>query len=105
MSNYFTGKEVCADACGLRLIRYTKTRAHFCEMVVFKGGRPAVVTTLNRAALSGRVEVEGQIGDYQADVLTEGGNSWEQVVALDAKSYRSLKNHWMRCRVIAVEAA
>jgi hypothetical protein len=104
MPGYVKGRELSAGAVGLRLIRYDKAgRSHFSEPVVFKAGRPAVLTTLNRAALSGRVEIEGGIIDHQADVLTSADGEWDQVVALDAASYRALKRHWMRCKTVAVE--
>ena len=91
-------------AIGLRLIRYdNKNRAHFCEPVTFTRGYAAVDTVLRRARLSGRVEVEGEILNHQADVLTGHDGEWSQVIALDAKSYGALKNHWMRCKVEAVE--
>jgi len=95
----YTGKPLCEGAIGLRLIRYDRRdQAHYSEPVIFTRGRPAVDTTLRRAALSGRVEVEGAIGDYQADVLISADGEWEQTIALDAKSYKSLKHHWMRCK-------
>lgn len=101
---YFTGKPLSDDAIGLRLIRYDRRgRAHFSEHVIFSKGRPAVLSTLNRAALSGRVEIEGTIEDHQADVLTDNAGGWDQVVALDAKSYKALKHHWLRCKTEAVE--
>jgi hypothetical protein len=104
MSGYVKGRELSADAVGLRLIRHDRRgRAHFSEPIVFAKGRPAVFTVLNRATLSGRVEIEGGIIDHQADVLTSADGELGQVVALDAASYRALKRHWMRCKTVAVE--
>jgi hypothetical protein len=99
-----TGDHLHADAIGLRLIRHdSKNRAHFCEPVFFERGRVGVELVLLRASLAGRVEVNGEIKEHQADVLIGHDGEWEQVVALDAGSYRALKNHWMRCKIEAVE--
>lgn len=84
---------------GLRLYRYLKgDRLQACEAIKFTGGLPAVDTTLRRAAISGRVEVEGKVENHFADVLDENG-SMIATVALDSKSYRALKTKWMRCKV------
>lgn len=91
-----------AEACGLRLYKITKgERLIACEPVFFRDGRDAVNTVLRRAAISGRVEVEpdGDLPDFYADVLIDANGSWETSVALDSASYRSLKNHWMRCKL------
>ncbi len=69
-----------------------------CEAVEFLDGAPAIETTLRRAALSGRVDVEGEIDCYFADILDENGDL-RVSVALDRGSYGALKNHWMRCRL------
>lgn len=88
-----------AEAIGLRLARITRRDVLIlCEPVLFVGGRAALDTTLRRAAISGRVEVDGDIGDHFADLLDDNGNLVE-TVALDAKSYSALKNRWARCRV------
>ncbi|WP_298091598.1 hypothetical protein [uncultured Sphingomonas sp.] len=101
---YYTGKPLCDGAMGLRLIRHdSRGRAHFSEPVFFTSGRLAVATVLSRAGLSGRVEVEGKIENHQADVLTSRDGEWDQTIALDARSYKSLKRHWMRCKTEAVE--
>lgn len=98
------GEVLDKAAIGLRLIRYdSKNRTHFCEPVIFARGYNGVELVLRRASLSGRVEVDGEIANHQADVLTSADGEWSQVIALDAKSYGSLKNHWMRCKVEAVE--
>ncbi len=73
-----------------------------CEPVIFDDGLPAVDTTLRRARISGHVKVSGEtdgpLPDWFADILNQEcdiiGN-----VELDRASYRSLKNHWMRCRI------
>ena len=91
-----------SDAVGLRLARITKREELIlCEPVRFTAGRAAIDTTLRRAAISGRVEVEADgviINNHFADVLDNNGDM-VGTVALDAKSYGALKNHWMRCKV------
>lgn len=86
------------ETVGLRLARITSSEELIlCEAVRFTG-RAAVDTVLRRANLSGRVEIEGEIKNHFADVLDTDGDLIA-TVALDAKSYGALKNHWMRCRV------
>lgn len=88
-----------ADATGLKLHRIDRRENLIsCEPVQFVRGRAAVDTVLRRAALSGRVEVDGEIGDHFADILNDNGD-WSHTVSLDADSYRALKNHWMRCKL------
>lgn len=86
-------------AIGLKLYRFQGERLIACEDVIFTEGYNAVNTTLRRAAISGRVEVEGEIKNHFADVLIDANGSWDQTIALDAGSYRALKNRWMRCKV------
>lgn len=84
---------------GLRLARITrKDELLLCEAVQFINGAAAVDTVLRRAAISGRVEVEGKIENHFADVLDADG-SMVATIALDRHSYSALKNHWMRCKV------
>lgn len=91
--------DLSADAVGLRLARITsREELILCEAVIFMNGRPAVDTTLRRAKISGRVEVDGKIDKHFADVLN-GNHDLVGTVALDAKSYGALKNRWMRCRL------
>lgn len=88
--------------CGLRLYKINaREQLIACEAVIFAGGRDAVNTVLRRAAISGWVEVEpeGPLPDFYADVLTSADGAWEASVALDRKSYASLKNRWMRCKL------
>lgn len=86
-------------AVGLKLHRIDSNENLLaCETVIFRGGRPAVNTVLRRAAIAGRVEVGGKVEDHFADVIEAGGD-WSETVALDAKSYSSLKNKWMRCKL------
>ena len=94
-----------AEAVGLCLYRITKQEELIaCEPVRFVEGRGAVGTTLRRAKLSGRVDVGGDIAHHFADVLDNNSDIIE-TVALDAKSYSALKNHWMRCKVDPVSLA
>lgn len=87
------------DAVGLRLARIdSRERLILCESIRFTAGFSAVETTLRRAAISGRVEVSGEIRNHFADALDDNGDIVE-TVALDRRSYSALKNHWMRCRV------
>lgn len=88
-----------AEARGLRLYRIDKKDELIgCELVMFRDGYDGVHTVLNRASISGRVEIEGEVRDHLADIYTEPGTSIG-TVALDAGSYSALKNHWMRCKV------
>jgi hypothetical protein len=86
------------ETVGLRLCKmFPGDELRLCEGVRFTKGRPAVNTVLRRAAIAGRVEVSGKNEDHWADVLDDSGDLIE-TVALDADSFRSLKNHWMRCK-------
>lgn len=87
-----------ALASGLCLCRHKGDELILCESVIFPGGAAVVDMVLRRAAISGRVEIDGEIADYFADVLNANGDIIE-TVALDAGSYRALKTKWMRCRV------
>ncbi len=97
-AGWYNSDALPQDAIGLKLHRMIGERLVACETVIFKDGRRAVDTTLRRAAISGRVEVEGKLEDHWADVIVDESGTWTASVALDAKSYRSLKTHWMRCK-------
>ena len=87
------------SSVGLRLARITANEdLVLCEAMRFDGGLPAVDMVLRRAAISGRVDVGGEIGNHFADVLDDDGDIVE-TVALDRRSYSALKGRWMRCRV------
>jgi hypothetical protein len=90
-----------ADAAGLRLCKiFPGDDLRLCEPVLFTRGRAAVDTVLRRAAISGgRVDIdpEGELPDHFADVLDARGHMVGNV-ALDADSFRALKDHWMRCK-------
>lgn len=91
--------ELPEQAAGLRLAKIVKDQLQLCEIVMFADGCSAVDTVLRRAAISGRVEIGGDIQDHFADVL-DREQSIIETVALDAKSYGKLKNHWMPCRLV-----
>lgn len=85
----------------LRLARIDRNdNLILCEAMELLGGTPAVETILRRAAISGRVEIEGKIANHFADVLDANGDM-VTTVALDARSYGAIKNKWMRCKVSA----
>ncbi len=87
-------------SASIRLARISpREELILCETVTFDGGRPVVDMMLRRAQLAGRVEPNGEIQNHFADIMDESGYTLLTTVALDAKSYSILKNHWMRCRV------
>jgi hypothetical protein len=91
------------ESTGLRLGKiFADGRGLLCEAIRFPGGRDAVDTVLRRAAISGRVDIGGDIEDHFADVL-DADASIIETVALDRRSYSALKNHWMRCKVEMVD--
>jgi hypothetical protein len=87
-----------ADAARVRLYKIVSGELIACETIYFPDGAPAIDTVLRRAAISGRVEVGGEIADHFADALNDNGDLVE-TVALDARSYRALKTRWMKCRL------
>jgi len=84
------------DAVGLRLAKYFGDNLRLCEAVIFELGRQGVDMALRRAAISGRVD-GGPILDHLADVMNANLDIVE-TIALDAKSFSALKNHWMPCK-------
>jgi hypothetical protein len=86
---------------GLRLCKiFPGDDLRLCEPILFTNGRSAVDTVLRRAAISGgRIEVDpkGPLPDHFADIMNANcdmiGN-----IALDARSFKALKDHWMRCK-------
>jgi hypothetical protein len=90
--------EIPPDAVSLRLARIVGDDLRLCETVRFRDGHDGVETVLRRAAISGRVEIGVEVGDYFADALDDN-NDIVETIALDAKSYSKLKNRWMRCRL------
>ena len=89
-----------SNVTGLRLCKMRGDDLVLCEPVQFERGRPAVDTTLRRAAVSGQVGPIGETGDYWADLLTVDGD-WSETIALDADSYRAIKTKWARCKIAA----
>jgi hypothetical protein len=86
------------DACIVRLYKIIKEELIACNAAEFYDKRKAIDIVLRRAALAGRVEIEGDIKDHFADVYNTNGDM-VATVALDASSYRSLKNKWMKCKI------
>lgn len=87
------------SAVGLRLARIDgRENLILCEAKRFDNGLAGVELVLRRAALAGRVEVDGEIANHFADVL-DGDGDMVETVALDRRSYSALKNRWMRCKV------
>lgn len=92
------GDTIPESAKGIRLHRIQGDALISCESVFFVRGASAIDTVLRRAAISGQVEIGGDIQTHFADLLDEDGSTVE-TVALDRRSYGALKNHWMRCKV------
>lgn len=90
--------DVPAASVGLQLYRIQGEELLACEPVHFLNGWDGVETVLRRAAISGRVEVGGELLDHFADINDEHGDTLG-TVALDADSYRALKYRWMPCRM------
>lgn len=86
---------------GLRLCKiFPSDDLRLCEPVLFTKGRAAVDTVLRRAAISGGhidVNPKGPLPDHFADIMDANCNMIGNV-ALDAKSFRALKNYWARCK-------
>jgi len=69
------------------------------ELVIFTGGRSAVITTLTRAAISGHVGGQPEANtDWWADIMDREG-SMVDTIRLDRGSWNALKNRWMRCKM------
>lgn len=88
------------EAHGLRLCKiFPNDELRLCEAVMFQRGAGAVDTVLRRAAISGRVAVnpKGPLPDHFADIFDAKGDMIGNV-ALDARSFKALKDHWMRCK-------
>ena len=90
--------DIPTNVVGVRLYKHVGDDLVGCEAVRFVEGSSAVDTVLRRAAISGRVEMEGEIVDHFADLLDKDQDIIA-TVALDAKSYRALKTRWMRCKI------
>lgn len=88
------GLGIPVEVHAVRLHKIVRGDLVACEAIAFAGGATAVDTTLRRAAISGRVEIGGEIADHFADLLDEDGDLIE-TVSLDARSYKALKTRWM----------
>lgn len=94
---------VPSTARAVRLHRIVGNDLIACEAIAFDAGADGIDTVLRRAAISGRVEMEGKIADHFADLLDADGDI-VATVALDARSYRALKTRWMRTKVEKLDA-
>lgn len=84
---------------GIQLHRISGDRLLACEAVYCERGGLAVDTVLRRAAISGRVEIEGPLERHFADLLDLQGDIVCSV-ALDAGSYRAIKYRWAPSKLI-----
>jgi len=93
-------QDILPETVGLRLCKIVgDDDLRMAEGVIFTKGRPAVLTTLNRANISGHVG--GGIDkstDFWADQLNSDGDHIGEI-RLDRDSWNILKNHWMRCKM------
>lgn len=85
---------------GIRLHRMNGEKLLSCEAVYCERGGRAVDTVLRRAAISGRVEVEGKLENHFADLLDNDG-SIVCSVALDARSYHAIKSRWAKSKLVS----
>lgn len=93
-------KEVLPETVGLRLCKIVgDDDLRLAEAVHFAGGRPAVLTVLNRASICGHVGGPmDRDTNFWADQMNSNGDLIGEI-RLDRESWNSLKNHWMRCRM------
>ncbi len=95
--------DILPETVGLRLCKIVGDDVlRISEDVMFTKGRPAVMTTLNRASISGHVG--GSIDsstNFWADQLNNDGDGIGEV-RLDRNSWNSLKSKWMRCKMLPV---
>ncbi len=92
--------DILPGTVGLRLCKIIRNdELHMSETVMFLN-RSAVVTVLNRASICGHVG--GPINrdaNFWADQFDGQGDHIGEIL-LDRKSWNSLKNHWMRCKMV-----
>ena len=91
--------EQMRTAVDIQLHRIKGEELLACEAVVFDGGGAAVDTALRRAAISGHVEVEGELQNHFADLHDRDGNIVCSV-SLDRNSYHALKYQGARCKML-----
>lgn len=93
--------DILPETVGLRLCKVVGDDVlRISEDVSFINGRTAVLTTLNRAHISGHVG--GGIDkttNFWADQLDEQGDSIGEI-RLDRGSWNSLKSKWMKCKLL-----
>jgi hypothetical protein len=65
-------KQLPTEAVGLQIGRLKGDDLVMCEAMRFPNGRAGVELVLRRAAISGRVEIEGEIEDHLAEGLLTG---------------------------------
>lgn len=93
--------DILPETVGLRLCKMVGNDLRLAEPVCFAGGRQAVLTTLSRARVAGHVGGEiDRTTDYWADQMNQDGDHIGEI-RLDRGSWNSLKNHWMRCKMLA----
>lgn len=92
--------DVPPEATGLMLCKIVgRDSLRIAEAVTFERGRVSIITTLNRASISGHVG--GGIDEetrYWADLLDKNGDGIGEI-RLDRGSWRALKTRWMRCKM------
>jgi len=93
--------DILPETVGLRLCKVVGDDVlRISEDIKFTGGRSAVLTTLNRAHVSGHVG--GAIDtstNFWADQLNEQGDNIGEI-RLDRGSWNSLKTKWMKCKML-----
>ena len=88
------------EAVTIQLFKIVREQLIACDPVRFERGAAGVGVALRRAAISGHVAVGDNviIRDYFADLHDANGSTVTNV-ALDAKSYRMLKNRWAKTKI------
>ncbi len=92
--------DVQPETVGLALCKIVGKELRLAEGVLFTNGRAGVLTTLQRANLSGHVG--GSIDEttsHWADQLDANGDIVGEI-RLDRESWNMLKNRWMRCSML-----
>lgn len=92
-------RDILPETVGLRLCKVVGDDLRISEDVIFERGRAAVMTTLNRASLSGHVGggIDHTTG-FWADQL-DANRDHVGEIRLDRGSWNILKTKWMRCRM------
>lgn len=91
--------DVLPETTGLRLCKMVGDDLRLAEEIQFPAGRQAVLTVLNRASIAGHVGGSiDQTSNWWADQMDADGSLIGEI-CLDRRSWNSLKNRWMRCRM------